>query len=91
MIHPLKGRDSAHTFETLKNYQKKDIPGAFALWSCCTESGEIASSVIVGSTKVKDCAHAAEQLSRRNGFNPRAMYSDTWPHKDAFWKLIFGG
>mgnify|MGYP005848719877 CR=1 FL=1 len=79
-----------HTMEVVKNYQKSDVPGAFAVWDACTETGEIASAVMVGNTSVRDIAHAAEQLARRPGFNPKAMYSDTWPNKEAFWKLLFG-
>ena len=33
---------------------------------------------------------AAECLARRSGFQPIAMYSDTWPAKVKFWKLLFG-
>ena len=45
---------------------------------------------MVPNTKVKRVAHAVEQMVRRPGFNPVGMYSDTWPHKEAFWKLILG-
>ena len=77
-----------HTMEVTKNYRKG--LGAFAVWDCTTETGEIAAAVIVGTTKAADLAHAAESLSRRPHFNPKAMYSDTWPHKEGFWKLLFG-
>jgi hypothetical protein len=77
-----------HTFQVVKNYQKK--LGAFAVWDCATETGEIASACLVKSTKVKEVAHAAESLARRPNFNPVVMFSDTWPHKDGFWKLLFG-
>lgn len=79
-----------HTMEVVKNYSKCDIPGAFAVWDACTETGEIATAVMVGSTKTRDLAHAAEQLARRKGFNPTAMYSNTWPNNEPFWKLVFG-
>jgi hypothetical protein len=77
-----------HTFEVVKNYQKK--LGAFAVWDCATETGEIASACLVKSTKVREIAHAAESLARRPNFNPVVMFSDTWPNKDSFWKLLFG-
>jgi len=80
-----------HTMETVRNYRKsRDIKGAFAIWTCATETGEIASAVMVPTTKVADCAHAALQMAHRPNFNPKAMYSDTWPHKDDFWSLVFG-
>jgi len=60
-----------HTFDVLKNcYNKK---GAMALWDVATDTGEIVSAVLVYSVKTKDYAHAAEQLSRRQHFNPAAM------------------
>ena len=77
-----------HTHEVVKNYQKKI--GAFALWDVATETGEIACAVLVKSTKTTEFAHAAEQLARRTGFNPKATYSDTWPHKKEFWDCLFG-
>ena len=77
-----------HTCEVVKNYQRK--VGAHAVWDVMTETGEIASAVLVDGTSVSRIAHAAESLTRRAGFQPIVMYSDTWPHKDTFWKLIFG-
>lgn len=77
-----------HTHEAMKNYRSN--VGGFAIWDCATETGEIASAVVVGSTKVRDIAHAAESLARRPHFNPVVMYSDTWPNKENFWNLIFG-
>ena len=77
-----------HTHEVVKNYQS--ILGAFACWDCATETGEIASAVLVPSTKAIDYAHAAEALARRPGFNPQVMYADTWPHGKDFWDLLFG-
>jgi hypothetical protein len=38
-----------HTFQALKNYQYK--LGAVALWGTATDTGEIASSVLVPTTK----------------------------------------
>ena len=76
-----------HTMEVRKNYQGK--LGAHACWDVATETGEIASAVLVQTTKAQDYAHAAESLIRRPGFKPKAMYSDTWPSNDAFWTLLF--
>jgi len=78
-----------HTHEVTKNYFEKKSLGAFALWDCANESGEIASAVLVRSTKTKDFAHAAAGLARHPKFKPTGMYSDTWPHKAAFWDLLF--
>ena len=74
--------------EVTKNYRRS--MGAFAVWDVATETGEIASAVVVGTTKAIDFAHAAESLTRRSNFKPRVMYADTWPHNSAFWKLLFG-
>jgi len=63
--------------------------GAVALWDVANESGEIASAVIVPSTKTIHFAHAAGQLARRHNFNPSATYSDTWPSKSEFWDKTF--
>ena len=35
-----------HTFDVLRNYQQKKI-GANALWDCATETGEIATAILV--------------------------------------------
>lgn len=77
-----------HTFEVVKNYIKPT--GAKALWDASTETGEVASAVLVKDTSTAEFAHAAEQLTRRPHFNPTVMYSDTWPDKDSFWELLFG-
>jgi len=78
-----------HTHEVSKNYFQKKRMGAVALWDLATETGEIASAVVVPSTKTIHLAHAAAQLSRRGGFNPSAMCSDTWPSKSDFWDRAF--
>jgi len=76
-----------HTFDVLHNYQKK--LGAAALWDVATETGEIASAVLVPTTKTKHFAHAAQQLARRQRFQPKAMHSDTYPNESGFWPLLF--
>ena len=78
-----------HTFEPIKNYQKK--VGAKAAWTVGTGTGEIAAVKLVPSTKTEDFAHAAKQLMARPSFNPKAMYSDTWPNKNTFWHMICPG
>jgi hypothetical protein len=77
-----------HTMEMVKNYQK--TLGAKACWTVCTETGEIASAVLVANTKCSQYAHAAESLARRDNFKPQVMYSDTWPHLQKFWAILFG-
>jgi hypothetical protein len=77
-----------HTFDVVKNYVRR--LGAFALWDVATETGEIATAVLVTSTKTQEYAHAAEQLIARTAFAPAAMYSDTWPAKDDFWIELLG-
>ena len=78
-----------HTFETVKNYQRR--LGAKAAWDVATDTGEIAPTVLVTSTKTQHFSHAAKQLLKRPGFNPKAMCSDTWPHKDDYWDLTCPG
>ena len=77
-----------HTFQPVKNYMKREV-GAVAVWDAATETGEIASAVLVPTTKTIHFSHAAMQLARRTNFNPAAMYSDTWPNKDDYWEQLF--
>jgi len=78
-----------HTHEATKNcYQKKGM-SANALWDVATETGEIAAAVLVPTTKTVHYSHAATRLAQRNGFNPAAMCSDTWPAKSDYWNLLF--
>ena len=72
-----------HTFEPIKNYMKS--VGAKAAWDAATQTGEIATVVLVKSTKTEDFSHAAQQLLKRQNFNPKVMCSDTWPNKKEFW------
>jgi len=72
-----------HTFEPIKNYMKS--VGAKAAWDAASQTGEIASVVLVRSTKTEDFAQAAQQLLNRLHFKPKVMYSDTWPNKKEFW------
>jgi len=79
-----------HTHEVTKNYLHKKKIGAEALWDVSTETGEIASAVLVPTTKTIHFSHAAIQLSKRPSFNPTAMCSDTWPCKSDYWSLVIG-
>ena len=80
-----------HAHEVTKNcYEKKSL-GAQALWDVSTETGEIASAVLVPTTKTRHFSHAAKQLAKRSNFVPAAMYSDTWPVKSTFWETLFDG
>jgi len=79
-----------HTHEVVKNYYRRKQIGAFALWDVATETGEIATAVLVSSTKTSDLSHAAMSLSRRAHFKPKAMYSDRWPTKTEYWARLFG-
>ena len=77
-----------HTFQVIKNYCLK---GAQAMFTMNTESGEIATVAIVESTKADQVAHLVEQMVRkREGFKPKIIYTDTWPHNDEFWAMLFG-
>jgi hypothetical protein len=60
------------------------------MWDVCTETGEIASAVLVPSTKTIHLSHAAIRLSKRETFNPSTMYSDRWPTKAGFWETVCG-
>lgn len=77
-----------HTMDIVKNYPRS--LGAKAVWDVSTETGEIATLVAVSSTAASQYAHAAESLARREHFNPKVMYSDTWPNGEDFWELLFG-
>ena len=77
-----------HTHDVIKNYPRS--LGAKAAWDVSTETGEIASIVLVPSTAASDYAHAAESLARWQNFNPKVVYSDIWPNGKGFWALLFG-
>jgi len=78
-----------HTFQVVKNYMKG--LGAKAVWDVATGTGEIASAAPVPSTKTEDFAHAAQQLMKRDHFNPKVKYYDTWPSKKEYWTSICPG
>jgi len=78
-----------HTHEVTKNCFHKKKLGVTALWDVSAETGEIASAVLVPTTKTMHFSHAASALTRREGFSPKAMYSDTWPAKTECWNTLF--
>jgi len=80
-----------HTHKVVDNYYEKKGLGAFALWDCANENGEIASAVLVPTTKTIHYSHAATALTKRQSFQPKAMYSDTWPAMSLFWSILFQG
>lgn len=77
-----------HTNEAVKNYYNNQ--DMHAIWDVMTDTGEIACAVIVKDTSVGQIAHAVEQLKKRPGFDPVAMYCDTWPNKKEFWLRLLG-
>ena len=79
-----------HTHEVTKNCCDKKKLGAEALWDVSAETGEIASAVLVPSTKTIHFSHAATQLAKRERFKPKAMHSDTWPCKSDYWSRLLG-
>ena len=78
-----------HTFQVVKNYRKS--LGATAAWDVATDTGEIASAVLVKSTKTEDFGHAAQQMTRRSNWSAKVKYSDTWPNKKEHWYHIIPG
>jgi hypothetical protein len=77
-----------HTFQALKNY---NLSGAKALFTMNNERGEIATAAIMPDTKVQNVAHLVEQQVRhRKHFRPNLIYTDTWPHNDELWAMLFG-
>ena len=79
--HRVFAQDSTH--DVAKNCFEKKALGVVALWDCANENGEIASAVLMPSTKTMHLAHAAGALSCRTTFKPAGMRSDTWPNKAA--------
>ena len=78
---------SDHTFAALKIWG--DVAGAETIHTINVESVEIASAVIVPSTKAHDFSHAAEQFSRRYNVRPKCNITDVWPHGDTLWKALY--
>ena len=78
------------THEIVKNYHNRKDIGAVGCWNQTGDAGQIACAVLVTSTKTKSFAHAAKQVSLREGFKPKAMYNDRWPIKIPFWESLYG-
>jgi hypothetical protein len=77
-----------HTFAVVKNY---NVPGAKACFTMMTSTHEIAAAALVGTTSVDQISHLCEQVvRRRDNFQPKVIYTDTWPHNNEFWTTIFG-
>lgn len=77
-----------HTFNVLKNF----LPGLDAT-ACATlmaDGGEIALAVLTKTTAASDVDEAMKKVAQRPNFKPRAIYTDTFPANDQFWKGIFG-
>jgi hypothetical protein len=79
-----------HTRAAASSYRQGDMRSVTAIATTMTETGEVPALFATRSTKIREVAHGLEQLARRPMFNPRVLYTDTWPHKDKFWELIFG-
>ena len=78
-----------HTFQVTKNYQGKI--GAMAAWDATSATGEIASAVLVPTTRTEHFAHAAQQLLKRPHFCPSVKCSDAWPNKKECWTSVIPG
>jgi hypothetical protein len=76
------------TFAVLRNYT---LAGAKACFTAMVETGEVCAMGLVATTKVEEVAHMVEQTRRcRPHFQPKAIFTDTWPHNQDFWFMIFG-
>jgi hypothetical protein len=75
------------TFAVVKNYFGA---GPKACFTSMNENGEVCTLALVATTKVEEIAHLVEQMRRRPDFRPQAIFTDTWPHNQQFWFLIFG-
>ena len=77
------------TFQTVKNYNLPDAKAVFTGNKGSTK--EIIALAIVPTVKVSDISHLLQQsIKKRSQFAPRALYTDTWPNNDEFWKATFG-
>ena len=77
------------TFQTIKNY---NLPGAKAVFTGNKGStNEIIAIAIVPTVKVSEISHLLQQsILKRRQFAPGAVYTDTCPNNDEFWKATFG-
>ena len=77
-----------HTCQVMKNYQAPE--GAKHAFTVGIQDGQIAAVCMTATTRVDEIAHAVEQLAARPYFNPRVLFTDTWPNKKPFWNQVFG-
>ena len=75
------------TFAVIRNYFQSSAKACF---TCMNENGEVCNLALVSTTKVEEVAHLVEQTRRRPNFKPKAIFTDTWPHNQDFWFMIFG-
>jgi hypothetical protein len=78
------------TFQTVKNY--RNVPGAKAIFTANKGStNEILTLAMVPTTAASQISHLLLQMiEKREQFDPAVLYTDTCPHNEAFWKIIFG-
>jgi hypothetical protein len=77
------------TFQTIKNCS---LPGAKAVFTGNKGSTkEIITLAVVLSTAASQMSHLLIQSrEKRNEFEPAVLCTDTCPHNETFWKLVFG-
>jgi hypothetical protein len=75
-----------HTFAVTKNYRGKKAKACFNI---ATETGEIASAILVENASTEQFSHAAESFSKRHNVIPKIVVSDTWPYGKEFWAALF--
>jgi hypothetical protein len=74
------------TFQTVKNY---NLPGAKAVFTGNKGlTKELITLAIVPMVKVSEISHLS--IKKRGQFAPGALYTDTCPNNDEFWKATFG-
>ncbi|CAJ1938409.1 unnamed protein product [Cylindrotheca closterium] len=80
-----------HTYAVLGNYRPEDIQNAKCAHSIGTETGEIASVLIVPSEEQTHYSHQAAQFSGRPNVCPKVHVSDICPRGTSFLNDIFSG
>ena len=81
-----------HTFEVVKNYQKKDeMVGASCCFTCNHEHVEIVALGIVSSTTMNQVAHLVTSIVKKcPTFRSKVIYTNMLPNSDKFWSMMFG-
>ena len=79
-----------HTFQVLKTYHQKE--GAKAVFTGMKGSTkEVISLAAIPSTALREVTHLLKQSkTRRETFDPSAIYTDTCPNGSYVWKGLFG-